>query len=40
MYEKTLESLPVDVAIFAAAVADFKIKEINKQKIKKENFKN
>ena len=38
MYEKTLESLPVDVAIFAAAVADFKIKEINKQKIKKENF--
>ena len=38
MYEKTLESLPVDVAIFAAAVADFKIKEINKQKNKKRKF--
>ena len=24
MYEKTIENLPVDVAIFAAAVADFK----------------
>ena len=38
MYEKTLENLPVDVAIFAAAVADFKMKEINHVKIKKENF--
>ena len=38
MYEKTLESLPADVAIFAAAVADFKMKEINQHKIKKENF--
>ena len=28
MYEKTIENLPVDVAIFAAAVADFKAKEI------------
>ena len=38
MYQKTLENLPVDVAIFTAAVADFRIKEINKNKIKKENF--
>ena len=40
MYEKTLENLPVDVAIFAAAVADFKFKEIKQNKIKKENLKN
>ena len=33
MYQKTLENLPVDVAIFTAAVADFRIKEINKNKI-------
>ncbi len=38
MYKKTIENLPVDVAVFAAAVADFKIKEINFEKIKKENF--
>ena len=35
MYQKTLENLPVDVAIFTAAVADFRIKEINKNKINK-----
>ncbi len=40
MYEKTIENLPVDVAIFAAAVADFKVKEIKENKIKKENFEN
>ena len=40
MYEKTVENLPVDVAIFTAAVADFRVKEIKKDKIKKENFKN
>jgi len=40
MYEKTVENLPVDVAIFAAAVADFKIKEIHHQKIKKEKLEN
>ena len=39
MYEKTVENLPVDVAIFTAAVADFRVKEIKKDKIK-ENFKN
>ena len=38
MYEKTLENLPVDVAIFAAAVADFRMKEIKYNKIKKEHF--
>ena len=38
MYEKTLENLPVDVAIFAAAVADFKFKDIKQNKIKKDNF--
>ena len=40
MYEKTIENLPVDVAIFAAAVADFKVKNKSYDKIKKENFKN
>ena len=40
MYEKTVENLPIDVAIFTAAVADFRVKEIKKDKIKKENFKN
>ena len=40
MYEKTIENLPADVAIFAAAVADFKVKEIKENKIKKENFEN
>ncbi len=38
MYEKTLENLPVDVAVFAAAVADFKTKEIKVNKIKKTDF--
>ena len=38
MYERTIENLPVDVAVFGAAVADFKMKEIKSNKIKKENF--
>ncbi len=38
MYEKTLENLPADVAVFAAAVADFKTKEFKVNKIKKNNF--
>ena len=38
MFKATQNSLPVDVAIFSAAVGDFKIKEENKNKIKKENF--
>jgi phosphopantothenoylcysteine decarboxylase/phosphopantothenate--cysteine ligase len=40
MFKATQSSLPADVAIFSAAVADFKIKEQKKQKIKKENFVN
>ncbi|MBA1338633.1 MAG: phosphopantothenoylcysteine d [Pelagibacterales bacterium] len=38
MFKATQNSLPADVAIFAAAVSDFKINEINKKKIKKENY--
>ena len=38
MYEKTVKNLPVDVAIFTAAVCDFKAKQINFDKIKKENL--
>ena len=34
-----IENLPVDVAIFSAAVADFKVKDVSENKIKnKENF--
>jgi phosphopantothenoylcysteine decarboxylase / phosphopantothenate---cysteine ligase len=40
MFKATQDNLPVDVAIFSAAVADFKIKEQDKEKIKKENFLN
>ena len=35
MYEKTMELLPCDLAIFTAAVSDFKIKKFNKEQIKK-----
>ena len=35
MYEKTMELLPCDLAIFTAAVSDFKVKKFNKVKIKK-----
>ncbi len=38
MLEATLNSLPSDVAIFSAAVADFKVKNKEKEKIKKENI--
>ena len=38
MLEATLNNLPTDVAIFSAAVADFKIKNKEKEKIKKENI--
>ena len=39
MFRETLNNLPVDVAIFNAAVADFKVKEVQSEKIKKsENF--
>ena len=36
MFNKSLECLPVDIAIFSAAVADYKVKNIEKEKIKKE----
>ena len=38
MYEKTIENLPVDVAIFTAAVCDFRAKKISTDKIKKDKF--
>ncbi len=37
MFDATLNNLPVDVAIFSAAVADWKIKNFNNKKIKKSN---
>ena len=37
MFEMTIKNLPVDVAIFSAAVADYKMKNEKKEKIKKEN---
>merc|ERR1711966_167810 len=37
MFKETQKNLPVDVAIFAAAVADFKITEKSKIKIKKKD---
>ncbi len=39
MFEAVIENLPVDVAIFSAAVADFKVKNASETKIKnKENY--
>ena len=38
MFRETLRNLPTDVAIFNAAVADFKVKEIYSEKIKKKNL--
>ena len=40
MFKATQNHLPVDVAIFSAAVADFKVKEQRQQKIKKMDFLN
>ena len=37
MFQATLKSLPVDVAIFSAAVGDYKIKKTSKIKIKKQD---
>ena len=37
MFQATLNSLPADVAIFSAAVSDFKAKETSKIKIKKKD---
>ena len=36
MFNSALKNLPVDVAIFSAAVGDWKVKNIQKEKIKKE----
>ena len=38
MFRETQNNLPVDVAIFSAAVSDFKIKKQKDQKIKKDEF--
>ena len=38
MFKATQDNLPVDVAIFSAAVADFKIKEKKNNKIKKHEY--
>ncbi len=38
MLEATLNNLPADVAVFSAAVADFKVKNKEKEKIKKNKF--
>ena len=35
MFHKSLQCLPVDVAVFSAAVADYKVKNKKKEKIKK-----
>tara|TARA_B100001146_G_scaffold30955_1_gene24369 strand:+ start:327 stop:1526 length:1200 start_codon:yes stop_codon:yes gene_type:complete len=35
MFDKSLQCLPVDVAVFSAAVADYKVKNKEKEKIKK-----
>ena len=40
MFKATQENLPVDVAIFSAAVADYKAKEKEIEKIKKNNYLN
>ena len=40
MFEATQENLPADVAIFAAAVSDFKAKKERNQKIKKQGYLN
>ena len=39
MFKSTQNNLPVDVAIFSAAVADYKIKEMKEEKIKKRELK-
>ncbi len=40
MFKATQENLPADVAIFSAAVADFKIKEKKNEKMKKQKYLN
>ena len=38
MFEKCLENIPKDLFISVAAVSDWKIKNYNKNKIKKKNL--
>ena len=38
MFREAQNNLPVDVAIFSAAVSDFKIKDQKQQKVKKEEY--
>ena len=38
MFKETQNNLPADVAIFSAAVSDFKVKDQKDQKIKKEDY--
>ena len=40
MLKETVNKLPVDVAVFSAAVSDYKIKNFSKQKIKKNDEQN
>ena len=40
MFKATKENLPADVAIFSAAVADFKVKEMRNEKMKKQEYLN
>jgi len=40
MFQATLNSLPADVAIFSAAVGDYKVKNASKEKIKKKDVLN
>jgi phosphopantothenoylcysteine decarboxylase/phosphopantothenate--cysteine ligase len=40
MFKATQENLPADVAIFSAAVADFKVKEKENKKMKKQEYLN
>ena len=40
MFKATQENLPVDVAIFSAAVADFKVKKRKNEKMKKQEYLN
>jgi len=40
MFKATQNNLPTDVAIFSAAVADFKVKEQKNEKIKKQEYMN
>jgi phosphopantothenoylcysteine decarboxylase/phosphopantothenate--cysteine ligase len=40
MFKATQENLPADVAIFSAAVADFKVKENKNEKMKKQEYLN